>query len=148
MNLTPLPPNDSVSETTEPTNIVSLGGDEIEITLKEQPAKYKCSGVHKEIIVDEISRTVRCEKCGFAVDPFDYLLSWASAADHRMKGLKAAGIKTRIQIAEFEDLKRKCDNMRVQLKRGGQPQLEIERQHWNNERLNAPYRAEKFTGET
>jgi hypothetical protein len=46
---------------------------------------------HKYIIVCEKSRTLECDTCGAAIDPFDFMLKWAKedrSLEYRMKQLK------------------------------------------------------------
>ncbi|HWL50797.1 MAG TPA: hypothetical protein VNQ90_00070 [Chthoniobacteraceae bacterium] len=98
--------------------------------------KGPCYGIHKRVEIDEQNREVKCVHCGFVIDPFDYLLSWATEGDRRMQTLETIKIKTRIACAEHDDLMRKIKNARAALKRRGQPQPDVERQRYDMMRCN------------
>lgn len=123
----------------EPSNIVPLNEDiaqDIAIKKKATEGKYSCGGIHRQVMVDSVARKLTCESCGFVVDPFDYVLSWANEGDRRMAGLKEISIKTRVTRAEHDDLMRKVRNLRQRLKRAGHPQPPVERFHFDQQRWN------------
>ncbi len=111
-------------------NVVCIRGEEQDAEL------FPCFGVHKQVIVDSVKRTVTCEHCKFTVDPFTYLAEWAKEGDRRMNGLKTIEIQRRIAQSEHDDLMRKIKNLRQRLKRAGEPQLPVERLHFNMQRWN------------
>lgn len=124
-------------ETPEPEKIISIfPDDELELQMVKRPGDYPCCGNHKLVTIDSKNRTVTCNSCGFTVDAFDYLLSWAQEGDRRMSALKNLEAKARIYRAECGDLRRKCDNLRGRLKRAGFPQPEVERDAYNSQRWN------------
>lgn len=121
-----------------PGNIIAINPEvakDIEIRRKQSIA-LKCSGHHKSIVVDPVERVVKCRTCGFAVDPFDYLLDWANDVERRLTGLQHIEIQRKIAQAEHDDLMRKISNLRARLKRKGFPQPEVERQEYNRQRWN------------
>lgn len=123
----------------EPTNVVPLNEDiarEIAIKKKAATGKYECGGIHKQVVVDSVERKVTCEKCGFIVDPFDYILDWANEGDRRMTALKTISIQTKVTQAEHDDLMRKVRNLRQRLKRAGEPQPPVERFEYDRKRWN------------
>lgn len=126
--------------TEEPSNIVGINPEvsaEIEIQLQKRTEnKFPCCGVHKAILVDSELRSVHCSKCGFVLDPFEYLAQWAKEGDHRMAALKTLDIKIRIANAELDDRGRQINNMRATLKRGGSPQSSENRRHYEHQRWN------------
>lgn len=109
---------------------------ELEINKAKHTSQRKCYGQHRNITVDDQTRTVTCQTCGYAVDPFDYLSAWAASGDRRMEALKAIEIRIEITSAEHDDLMRKVKNMRATLIRRGHPQPDVERQHFDRLRWN------------
>ncbi len=110
--------------------------EELEIKKNKSSNDRACPSRHRSIEVDEKTRTIQCSDCGFTVDPFDYILSWAQEGERRMEGLKGVEIQRRINQLEHDDLKRKIKNMRATLKRGGSPQSEKEKHEYNIMRWN------------
>lgn len=114
-----------------PSNVVALNEDaakHLEIfraQKQEESMLIRCYGVHRQVEVDGITRTIKCMKCGRTLDAFDYLEQWAKEGDRRMTGLKGLDIKFRVRSAELRDLERKVGNLRNALKRmGGKAQDE------------------------
>lgn len=107
-----------------------------DLEVTKTPSPRKCPGQHIQIELDEKLRTATCKKCGFNVDPFDYLMSWAKEGERMIKGLKGIGIQIKIAEAEHADLMRRVKNMRSTLQRNGQPQPDEERGKFNRMRLN------------
>jgi len=136
MNLTDDQKPDSITETMKVVPINPAIAEELEITKKKLETARKCPGKHKQVVVDEQLRTVTCETCGFVVDAFDYILAWAAEGERRMDGLRRIEIQRRIAQAEHDDLTRKIKNMRSVLKRAGQPQPGVERNHFDMMRWN------------
>ena len=136
MNLTNDQKTYSITETMKIVPINPAIAEELEITKKKLEKSHKCVGRHKLVVVDEQLRTVTCETCGFVVDAFDYILAWAAEGEQRMEGLRRVEIQRRIAQAEHDDLKRKIKNMRTVLKRAGQPQSGVERNHFDMMRWN------------
>lgn len=125
------------TEPPEPEKIISIfPQDQLELQMVKRPGDYPCCGKHKRVTIDAKNRTVTCKSCGFTVEAFDYLLSWAKEGDNRMSALQNIEAKAHIYGAECEDLKRKCDNLRARLKRAGFPQPQVERDAYNSQRLN------------
>lgn len=143
MNLTPLPP--AQPEIVDLDNVVAINPDsekELEITRKRISERFmKCSGIHGQILVDSKTRTIQCSKCGFVIDPFEYIDQWAREGESRMDGLEGIKVRTRIARMEYEDLQRKIKNARSVLKRSGQPQSMEERGFWQNEAYRAEHAA-------
>lgn len=114
-----------------PSNVVAINDDaskHLEILRAEKQEEsmlVRCYGLHKQVEVDGITRTIKCMKCGRTLDPFDYLEQWAKEGDRRMTGLKGLDIQLRVRNAELRDLERKVGNLRSALKRlGGKNQDE------------------------
>lgn len=128
----------------EPSNIVALNGSveqQLEITRKAMERQHKCSGRHKQITVDSERRTLTCRDCGYIVDPFDYVESWAIEGERRMLELDNIKVKTRIAWCEHATLEKKVKNVRQQLKRLGDPQTldernVFDRMKWNSHNPN------------
>lgn len=109
-----------------PNNVVAINEDaakHLEILRHERAAEAelhtRCYGVHKQVVVDPITRTIECQHCKRVIDPFEYLDAWAKEGDRRMTGLKGLDIKLRLRNAEVSDLERKIKNLRSTLKRLG-----------------------------
>ncbi len=116
---------------------------ELEISKKKRDKERACIGMHKKVEVDEVHRLVICRDCGFTLDPFDYLMDWATEGDRRMGGLKGLSIQSRVLEAEHSDLKRRIDNARAVLKRLGFPQSEQNRLCYKTALWN-PHQADKY----
>ncbi len=135
MDLTPTPP--------EQPKIVAMSPHaqaELDIRMKADEAFRRCSGRHRQVMVDEIARTVTCEACGYVLDPFEYLLDWARDGHRQVEGLKRLAHDRRIAQAEHDDLVRRVKNLRATLKRGGRPQSAKDRHpfdvlRWNPQLL-------------
>lgn len=126
-------------EPTEPSNIIAINGvvaEQLEIERKAQDANYPCAGIHKNVLVDSEQRTLTCKDCGFVVDPFAYVESWAKEGDRRMTGLKNIEVRRKIAQSEHDDLMRKIKNLRQRLKRAGEPQTPKERYEYDSQRWN------------
>lgn len=124
-------------------NIVPINdtvGAELEIQRKESERDmYKqrpCAGIHKRIVVHEKDRKIVCDACGWTVDAFDFILSWANEGSRLMRGLHDIRVQTRISRAEKDSLDRQIKNMRSTLKRGGCPQDPKERHDFDIKRWN------------
>lgn len=86
------------------------------IPLRIRPAK-PCR--HKHIIVCEKSRTLECDTCRAAIDPFDFMLRWAKedrSLEYRMKQLKEELKRLGEKLGE---LKRMEKNVKARLRRAG-----------------------------
>lgn len=137
MNLTPPPPNDTVEST---DNIVGINpgiDKELEILRVHNARKWPCSGIHKNVLVDAVSRTVTCRTCGFVIDPFEYMHDWAKEGDRRMRGLEVLKVKSRILNAEVATLIKRLESIRGKLKRSGHPQPDVERAAFHQNMSNA-----------
>jgi hypothetical protein len=112
-------------EDANPKNVIAINEDaakHLEIVRKQTTDEKqfrKCIGLHKDVEVDVVARTVVCRTCGYTVDPFDYLELWSREGERRMTGLKALDVKLRVRSAEVRDLDRKIANLRATLKRLG-----------------------------
>lgn len=129
----------SVDLTPEPPDIVALNpgiADELEITRAKRLREFKCPGQHKKIVVNSESRTLTCNECGYVIDAYDYVESWAIEGDRRMTALKDVETRTRVLLAEERVLVNRVKNMRIQLKRGRCPQSEEERREFDRMRWN------------
>ncbi len=123
----------------EPNNVIAINGvvaEQLEIERKANSGKFKCIGVHKNVLIDTEQRTLSCKACGFAVDAFDYLDQWAREGDSRMTGLKNIEVRRKIAQQEHNDLMQKIKNLRQRLKRAGEPQPPKERFEYDQRRWN------------
>lgn len=93
----PLPPVDE-------SKIIDIRGEPLEITEGDRKEIY-CRSHHKQIYLDEHSRSVSCRECGKEIDPFDYLMYWAREGGRRMERLKALDDELRIKFNEVEAMK-------------------------------------------
>lgn len=121
-------------------NVVPMNdsvGEELEIQKRKVELHKKCPGFHRDVVVCEKTRTLECRHCGFVINAFDYILQWANEGSRRMSSLKGISVRCRVAHAEHDDLMRKVKNMRQQLKRGGFPQPQVERQAYDQARWNA-----------
>jgi hypothetical protein len=87
--------------------------------LRIRPAKF-CR--HKHIIVCEKSRTIECDTCGAAIDPFDFMLRWAKEdrfLEYRMKQLKEELKRLGEKLGK---LRRMEKNVKARLRRAGAKQ--------------------------
>lgn len=142
MNIIP-PDQDAIPDVAK--NVIAINPDidaELAIQRANGEKKYKCSLQHKSVLVDPINRTVTCQTCGYVIDAFDYLLSWADEADRRMRGLKGLAVKDRLMRGEIAKLERQLESIRGKLKREGFPQPQVERWAFKNEITNAQWKAE------
>lgn len=109
---------------------------DLEIQRKALDGARACPGMHRRVVVDEQARTITCSDCGFAVDPFEYILAWANDGDRRMAGLSRIETQRKVAQAEHDFLARRIKNLRAQLKRAGAPQTTAERSHFDRLRWN------------
>lgn len=133
-----MPPVDLTPE--PPSNVIAINAEAqsaLEINLKEMERDKSCPGRHIQVTLDPEHRLLKCNHCGFTVDPFDYVLQWAREGSRRMAGLKSIETKRKIAQAEHDDLMRKVKNMRAQLKRGGFPQPYVEKNDYDQQRWRA-----------
>lgn len=112
----------------------SIGVD-LEIR-RVQNAERPCVTRHKNIVVDEKTRTITCTECGYVIDPFDYLLEWAREGDRRLQALNAIRVRQRVAEAECALLETRLKNARASLRRAGQSQPAEERQLFRHASLN------------
>lgn len=129
------------SLTPEPvSNIIAINAEaaaDLELRLKKVERDRECPGQHKQVELDHERRMLKCLHCGFTVDPFDYMLSWAREGQRRMTGLENIETRRKVTQAEYDDLMRKVKNLRAQLKRAGSPQPPVERFEFDQQRWNA-----------
>ena len=117
----------------EPFNVVPLNPDderELDVARKD-PGTYKC-GFCECVDLDPVKRIITCRRCGFVVDPFDYLDGWAKEGHRFMSGLNGLKARTRILRAQHDDLERRVKNLRATLKRAGHPQTAKEKDEWDH----------------
>jgi len=112
----------------------SIGGD-LEIR-RAHNKEHPCVMRHKNVVVDGKARTAICSDCGFVIDPFDYLMDWATEGDRRLQALKAIRVQQKIAETEFAALETRIKNARATLRRAGQPQPAEERRLFDHAHLN------------
>ncbi len=91
---------------------------------------------HKNVVVDGQARTVICSDCGFVLDPFDYMMDWATEGDRRMQALREATVQRRVAETEIASLETRIKNARATLRRCGQPQPDDERRLFRDAKNN------------
>lgn len=137
-----LPPIQNPEMDAEPKNVIPIDVDadrELEITKLDQGKKRACTGRHRSVIVDSVSRTIACRHCGFTIDPFDYLKQWAEEGARRMEGLRGIEARRRIVYGECEALEKRLESVRGKLKREGFEQPQEERMDYKHRLLNAQW---------
>lgn len=116
---------------------------DLEISKKKRDDERVCIGQHKRVEVDDIHRLVICRDCGFTLDPFDYLMDWATEGDRRMGAIKELVIKRKVLESEYADLERRITNARAVLRRLGYPQSDQSRDAYRTALWN-PHVADKY----
>ena len=76
-----------------------------------------CPGRCKRVYVVEKTRMLECQDCKRTLDPFDYLMRWASEGDRRLGALKELDANLAKKNAELTELKNSVANAKSQLRR-------------------------------
>jgi len=94
------------------TKVIRFDPDRAPIRIRE--AKW-CK--HPRIIVCEKSRSLECDACGAAIDPFDFMLRWAKG-DRCLEARKRQLEDEVKRISgSLEELKREEKNLKARLRR-------------------------------
>lgn len=113
LTLPPEPPADS-------ENLVSFVTgkpvSEFPLTSVRHTPGY-CIGNHRRVYVVEGTRMLECQDCKKAIDPFDYLLTWAHKGDSRLSSLRDMDAQIAKRHAELKRIRMDVDNAKSQLQR-------------------------------
>jgi hypothetical protein len=118
------------------TPIVPRDDRTLRLVISKRPDERMC--VEHQLVVDPHARTVSCERCKAALDPFDAIWEIAKRHErqfawtkHRLKELNALE-------ARVDDLKRRETLARARLRRAGG---EVPQKHEQDEQLGGTLRA-------
>jgi hypothetical protein len=77
---------------------------------------------HERTVIDEELRTVECKDCGASLDPVEVLIGWAREWGRYADSVKSLRAEVARRSKELDDLTRKRNNIKAQLRRAERKQ--------------------------
>lgn len=98
-------------------NVISIETARDADGLPLAPAGKRPHCIHRCVLVDEHSRTMKCKQCGASINPFDHCVRFAREWEVLGRTVKNLSAKKVVLLKDLDDLDRQIRNAKARVRR-------------------------------